>query len=320
MAHKTGFEKVAVLMGGLSAEREVSLKSGEACLKALVGQGYDAFGVDAGRDVAEVLAKASPDAAFIALHGRYGEDGTIQGVLELLEIPYTGSGVLASALAIDKVMSKKVFRQEGIPVARDVDCDTAEFKAGANAAVGRIVAELPLPVIVKPSREGSTIGVTVVEDANALAPALETALRCDDRVLVEEFVPGALLTVALIGLEPRALPLVEIRAKSGFYDYRSKYTAGMTEYICPAELPADVAGRIQDVSVKAHQALDCRDISRVDVILAPDGRFVVLEINTLPGMTETSLVPKAAEAAGIGFADLADEILAGASLKLKPKW
>lgn len=296
--------KIGVLLGGRSAEREVSLKTGEAVYKALTARGYDACKIDAAGPVWKRLDEIRPDAVFIALHGRYGEDGTIQGLLELMDIPYTGSGVMASALAMDKIMTKAVFRSRGIPVAD-------EYPAAGPVA--------KYPVIVKPSREGSTIGVTVVQEAAGLAPAVAEAYRYDDLVLVEEFVDGRLLTAAVIGSPPRALPLVEVRAAGGFYDYESKYTPGMTEYICPAELEPEITARLQEQAVAAHSAIGCADVSRVDFILEPGGRFVCLEVNTMPGLTETSLVPKAAAAAGIEFEDLVETIMRGASLKLKPK-
>jgi len=300
----TDFSRIAVLMGGRSAEREVSLKTGEAVLAALKRLKYDSFGIDAEGDVWAKLAQARPDAVFIALHGRYGEDGTIQGLLELMDIPYTGSGVMASAVAMDKIMTKMVFRQVGVPVALDYP-------------VGETVGAFP--VIVKPSREGSTIGVTIVSDEAALADAVDEAAKYDDRVLVEEFVNGRLLTVAVVGSDPAALPIVEVVADGGFYDYEAKYTPGKTEYFCPADLPEDITGELQAMAVKAHNAVDCRDISRVDFILGPDGRYVCLEVNTMPGLTETSLVPKSAAAAGITFDSLVETILRGAALKQKPK-
>lgn len=313
---RLAFKKVAVLMGGLSAERDVSLKTGDACANALRGLGYTVAGIDMGLDVVQAIDKKKPDAVLIALHGRYGEDGTIQGVLEILGIPYAGSGVLASALAMDKIVSKKIFRHEGIPVAPDVPCYLGEYKASPEDSLKRVETEVGLPVIIKPNREGSTIGCTIVTDRSELKTALETAFECDDQVLAEKFVEGRLLTVGLVGKEPTPLPIVEVIAKKGFYDYESKYTTGMTEYVCPAVIDPDETKRLQEIAVRVHKALGCEDISRVDIILGQDGRDYVLELNTLPGMTETSLVPKAAKAAGIGFPELVEMILSGASLKL----
>lgn len=308
------FKRVAVLLGGRSAEREVSLKTGEAIYNALVKLGYDAYKVDVDHNVCTLLEKDKPDAAFIALHGRYGEDGTIQGLLELMEIPYPGSGVLASSLAINKVISKKIFREAGIPVVPDVVVSRAMPFGDIKDKVFSI---LGLPVIIKPSQEGSTIGVTIVEEEKALASALETAFRYDDTALVERFIPGKLLTVSLLGKTPDPLPVIEIRAKKGFYDYEAKYTPGMTDYIVPAELTTEVTAAVQDAAVRAHQVLGCEDISRVDLILGENRQIYVLEVNTIPGMTETSLVPQAAAAQGISFEQLVETILEGARLKLK---
>lgn len=311
------FKKVAVLLGGWSAEREVSLKTGEAIYNALLRLGHEASKIDVDREIYRRLLEEQPDAAFIALHGRYGEDGTMQGLLELLEIPYPGSGVLASALAIDKVMTKKVFREENIPVAPDLVVEKKDAQSAAMVA-DEAESRLGLPVIVKPSREGSTIGVTIIDKKDKMPEALKLALSYDDTVLIEKFILGKLLTVALIGREPQALPIIEIRAKKGFYDYEAKYTAGMTDYICPAEISADLTRDIQKIAVRAHQVLGCEDVSRVDLMLGDDGEVYVLEVNTIPGMTETSLVPKAAAQTGINFENLIKIILEGARLKLKP--
>lgn len=311
------FKKVAVLLGGRSAEREVSLKTGEAIYKALVKLGYETSKIDVDHNVFEPLLANRPEAVFIALHGRYGEDGTIQGLLELLEIPYTGSGVLASSLAIDKVMTKKVFREENIPVAPDFILGRKDAQRATEVAQ-EAESRLGFPVIIKPSREGSTIGITIVDKKDQMAEALKTAFSYDDTVLVEKFIPGKLLTVALIGKEPRALPVIEIRAKKGFYDYEAKYTVGMTDYICPAEISAKLTCHTQQIAIRAHQVLGCEDVSRVDLMLGEDGKCHVLEVNTIPGMTETSLVPKAAAQAGIGFEQVVQTILEGARLKLKP--
>lgn len=300
MSGKSKFDKIAVLLGGRSAEREVSLKTGEAVFGALTSLGYAAVKIDAAGDVWNKLEAEKPTVAFLALHGRYGEDGTVQGLLELMDIPYTGSGVTASAVAIDKIMTRYVFNQKGVPVAASYPAE----------------GPIDYPVIVKPNREGSTIGVTVVENEGMLKKALEEACRYDDDCLIEEFVEGRLLTIAVIGKPPEALPIVEVRAHSGFYDFQSKYTPGMTDYICPAELAEGFTIELQDMAVRAHNALGCEDVSRVDFILRPDGRYVCLEVNTMPGLTETSLVPKAAAAAGIKFATLVERILKGAALKL----
>ncbi len=296
-------EKIAVLLGGRSAEREVSLKTGEAIYGALKARGYNTVKIDAAGDVWNKLEAERPDKVFLALHGRYGEDGTVQGLLELMDIPYTGSGVTASAVAIDKVLTKDIFRQRGIPVAADYQPE----------------GPVTYPVIVKPSREGSTIGVTVVKDASGLQKALKEARRFDDSCMIEEFVEGRLLTIAVIGKPAVSLPIVEVRAHGGFYDYQAKYTPGMTDYFCPAELDPKITKTLRDMAVQAHEALGCEDVSRVDFILQENGRYVCLEVNTMPGMTATSLVPKAAAADGLPFEELVDRILKGAALKLKPR-
>lgn len=302
-AKPVSFDKIAVLLGGRSAERDVSLHTGEAVFRALGKLGYRTIKIDAAGDVCGKLKAEKPTVVFLALHGRYGEDGTIQGLLELMDIPYTGSGVMTSALAMDKIMTKTVFRQRGIPVADDYDGE----------------GDIKYPVIVKPSREGSTIGITIVRKAEALREALAEARRYDDHCLIEEYVEGRLLTVAITGEPPAALPIVEVKTKSGFYDYVAKYTPGLTEYIVPADLPEKVSQDLQDKAVAAHRAVGCDDISRVDFILEPNGRYVCLEVNTMPGLTETSLVPKAAAAAGLSFEALVEKILKGAALKQKPK-
>lgn len=294
---------VAVIMGGTSAEREVSLKTGGAILRALRRGGHRARAVDAGPALPRVMARGGFDAAFIALHGRGGEDGTVQGLLECLGLPYTGSGVLASALAMDKARAKRVFRDVGLPTpAFEV------LEAGTRGAwpLGR----LEPPVVVKPMREGSTIGMSVVRSRRALRPALARALRHDTEALVEAYVAGRDLTVGVLGEEP--LPVVEIRPRGGFYDYRAKYTAGRTEYLVPAPLAPRVERRVRGLALAAHRALGCRGASRVDFRLDERGRASLLEVNTIPGMTETSLLPKAAAAAGIGFDELVERILRAA--------
>ncbi len=292
-------------MGGLSAEREVSLRTGAAVLGALQAAGYDAVGVDAGRDLPQRLAAEAAEVAFIALHGRFGEDGTVQGLLELLGIPYTGSGVLASSMAMDKVATKKILLHHEIPtpafeVFRAGD-DRAEFLSRCRR----------FPLVVKPAREGSTIGVTIVRDASQLQSGLDEALRHDAIALVEDFIEGMEITVGV--LDGEALPIIQVVPKGGFYDYASKYTAGRTEYILPAPLPGAVYERIQQCAVAACRALGCRGAARVDFMVAPH-EFFCLEVNTIPGMTETSLLPKAAAHVGISFSELSQRILEDAGL------
>jgi D-alanine-D-alanine ligase len=270
-------------------------------------------------DVKQAAASAAPateaiqvgegerriDVAFLALHGRYGEDGTLQGMLDLLGIPYVGSGVLASALAMDKTVARKVLAAEGVPVPRAV---VVEREDAAPAAL--LCADAPMPAFVKPSRQGSSLGMSRVERVQDLQAALDKAFEHDTRVLVEEEIVGRELTVGIIGnrrLTP--LPVVEIVSKREFFDYQAKYDPAFSDEICPADLPEDQARRVQDLAVKAHRALDCRGLSRVDMILQADGRAIVLEVNTLPGMTVNSLLPKAAHAAGIPFGDLLDRLV-----------
>ncbi len=299
------FGKVAVLMGGPSSEREVSFMSGNAVLKALREKGIDAHAFDpAQRDVFE-LKRDGFARVFIALHGRYGEDGTVQGALETLKIPYTGSGVMASALAMDKWRTKLVWQAMGIP--------TPRFRI-ATAATDwmRVVAELGLPLIVKPAREGSTIGITKVAtvDHDELAAAYREAAKHDELVLVEEFVTGVELTASILGR--RALPLIRIEAPQGNYDYQAKYFSDETKYFCPCGLPAAQEEAIRVASLAAFEIVGCAGWGRLDLILRADGTYSFLEVNTSPGMTGHSLVPMAAKQAGIPFADLCLEILRGA--------
>ena len=345
--------RVAVLMGGLSSERAVSLSTGRMILESLDKQKYEAIGVDAAlfsgsvqrrlpgseKEVAaiaeaeEALARIGPlrpvselgsgrgrdrvDVAFIALHGRFGEDGTIQGMLELLGIPYTGSGVLASALAMDKIVSKRLLRQAGVTTPESVDIRRRSELKGRDIA-GEVRA-LGYPVMVKPNRQGSTIGMTKVESEGELLSAIEEAFKYDSQVLIEEFVPGTEITVGLLGNdEPEVLPIVEIVPAKGFYDYEAKYTPGATDEIVPARISESAAARARELALAAHKALGCRGMSRVDMIvsgtpasqrLAGDQDVMVLEVNTIPGMTPTSLLPTAAKAAGISFPELLDRLI-----------
>ncbi|WP_461308131.1 D-alanine--D-alanine ligase [Albidovulum sp.] len=285
--------KVAVLMGGLSAEREVSLSSGRECAAALREAGYRVVEVDAGRDLPARLAEIAPDVCFNALHGRWGEDGCVQGLLEWLGLRYTHSGVLASALAIDKTRSKEVFRAAGIPVVESVLAPRAEVMARHVMAP---------PYVVKPNDEGSSVGVYIVaRDANSppqLGPDLPRT------VMVEAYVPGRELTVSVLG--DRATCVTEIHAE-GWYDYHAKYTPGGSTHSCPADLPAEIAEAARDYALKAHRAIGCRGLTRSDFrwdeARGRDGLFI-LEINTQPGMTPTSLSPEQAAAEGMSFADL----------------
>jgi len=298
-------KKIAVLLGGLSSERDVSLRTGQAVLKALLDKGYDAVAIDAGRDLAEQLLQQQIEVAFIALHGRYGEDGSVQGLLELMAIPYTGSGVMSSSVAMDKVVTKQLMLHHGIPTPR-----FAALRRGDELAELDLPAAYPL--VVKPAREGSTIGVTIAQDRDALEKGVSEALEMDDLVLVEEFIAGDEVTVGV--LEGEVLPVIQVVPKSGFYDYASKYTAGQTEYLLPAPQSETVTEKLQRAALATCRALSCRGGARVDFMIR-DNQIYCLEVNTIPGMTETSLLPKAAGHAGIGFAELAERILLGAGLR-----
>jgi D-alanine-D-alanine ligase len=299
------FGKVAVLLGGPSSEREISFLSGNAVLAALREKGIDAHAFDPKQRPLHQLAAEGFDRVFIALHGRFGEDGTVQGALEVMGIPYTGSGVMASALAMDKWRTKLVWLASGIPTPRYRVVDAMTDWAG-------VVVELGLPLIVKPAREGSTIGITKVTsgEADALARACAEAAKHDDLVLVEEFVAGAELTVSI--LNDRALPVIRIEAPQGNYDYHSKYFSDETKYFCPCGLPEAKEREIQAKSLEAFRVVGCTGWGRLDLILEADGAFRFLEVNTSPGMTAHSLVPMAARQAGISFPELCVEILRGA--------
>ncbi|MGM0365760.1 MAG: D-alanine--D-alanine ligase [Actinomycetota bacterium] len=305
--------RIGVIAGGISAEREISLKTGTKVFEALKDLGYRVKFVDFKDGFTGELKNI--DIAFLALHGRYGEDGTIQGMLELLKIPYTGSGVLSSAVVIDKVMTKKLLQCEGIKTPPYEVFDTRN-PAGIDYMDSRIVKDIGYPVIVKPNREGSTIGVTIADGPAELEEGIREAGRHDHLLLVEKFIKGRELTASILGGDPVALPIIEIKPKSGFYDYNSKYTVNMTEYIVPAQLAEEISYRINDIGLRCHEILGCSAISRTDFILDAGGTPHVLEINTMPGMTPTSLVPKAARAAGISFGQLVEIILNYAGLKI----
>ena len=301
--------KIAVLMGGRSAEREISLKTGDQVIRALKKRGHEVVGVEVAENLVERLREEAPDVCFIALHGRFGEDGTIQGLLELLGVPYTGSGVLASALGMDKIVSKKVFVSDGIPTPGFACTTRAIYMADARNEVDRILNEVGLPAVVKPAREGSTIGMTIIKEAGELLPALGLAFSHDKDVLVESFVGGIEVTVGILGNEPEALPTLEVVTKTGLYDYETKYTPGLSEHIIPARIPDEHRVLAQDLAIKAHRALGCRGFSRVDLIFDDRGNPFVLEVNTIPGMTELSLFPDAARSAGIEFDALVERIV-----------
>ena len=312
--------RIAVLMGGISGEREVSLKSGGAIAKALKSLGYEVLEMDVGQEVVEQVAelRGRVDAAFVALHGRLGEDGTVQGLLELMAIPYTGSGVMASAMAMDKIMSKQLFRANAIPVADDVVVTEADIESlGLEGVAEGISLDLGFPCMVKPNCEGSTLGADRARNVEELEEALKEALSYDERLIVERYIEGRELTVGLIGGEPVVLPVLEVVASKGIYDYECKYTKGMTEYIVPALIPEGLSEELKRLALKAHYVLGCEGFSRVDFMLDAEDRAYCLEVNTIPGMTELSLIPKAARAAGLSFSQVVEMILETARLKTK---
>jgi D-alanine-D-alanine ligase len=301
-------KKVAVLYGGRSSEREVSLKTGKGCAEALRAKGYDAVLVDVDLDVAERLREGRAEAALIALHGRWGEDGCIQGLLEAMGIPYTGSGVLASALGMDKVFSKLLFRDHGLSV--------SEYRVFPRERASLVaVSDLPfgLPAVVKPAGEGSSVGVHIVKEPGALREACLDAAGYKGDLIVERYVKGHEVQVAV--LDDRSLGAIEVVPAREFYDYAAKYTAGTTQYFYPARLPAPHLERVCRAAEVAHRALGCAGVTRTDFIVTDAGEPFILEVNTLPGMTATSLVPKIAAGNGISFADLCERLLEGASLK-----
>lgn len=299
---------IVVLYGGISAEREVSLKSGTACGKALTELGYRVTMLDAKENIAVQLSELKPDAVFNALHGNYGEDGCVQGLLELLKIPYTHSGVLASALAMDKPMAKKIFEAAGILCPNGVTLPLSELHKGDP---------LSRPFVVKPASEGSSVGVYIVteEDNRPLSMVLEGEKEASRLYLVEEYIPGRELTAAVLNDAP--LGVTEIRTHQGFYDYTNKYTDGKTEHLCPAPLPKDTYAEVMALALRAHRALGCRGLSRADFRYDDrknKGNIYLLEVNTQPGMTALSLSPELAAHAGLSFNALVDCLIKSATL------
>ena len=294
-------KRVVVLMGGFSAEREVSLNSGAAVAAALEKAGYAVATIDVRRDLKTLVAgleATKPWAVFNALHGRFGEDGSVQGLLDILRIPYTHSGLLASAMAMDKAMARRIFTQAGIPVAEGRVMDRAELLAGDP---------MPRPYVLKPLNEGSSVGVHIIQEGDSANPLTGGEWTFGDRILVEEFIPGREITVAVMG--DKALGCTEITSDRGFYDYAAKYLPGGSRHLVPAPLPPAAYEEALELAVKAHQALGCRGVSRADLRFDDTrqdrpGRLVMLEVNTQPGMTATSLVPELAAHAGIGFPEL----------------
>ncbi|MFZ5471947.1 MAG: D-alanine--D-alanine ligase [Myxococcota bacterium] len=301
--------RVGVLLGGLSVEREVSQRTGAAVAGALRSRGYDVVEIDVQKDLAARLAAEKVQVAFIALHGRFGEDGCVQGLLEAMFIPYTGSGVLASAVGMEKVFSKQIFLGHGIP--------TPAYQAFRDAKSALAAADslpFPFPVVVKPSREGSSVGVHVCKTREAYAAAVEDAAKYAGVLMVEQYVKGREVQGAV--LDDEALGAIEIVPANEFYDYDAKYKTGSgTRYLFPAPLPPEQYARVNEVCLAAHRALGCSGATRSDLIVTEKGEVFILEVNTLPGMTATSLLPKIAAGRGIEFAELCERLLLGASLK-----
>ena len=284
-------------MGGLSPERDVSIVTGNSVVEALKRKGLITLPIQVDHQIGETLQSNPIDLAFIALHGTFGEDGCIQGLLEYFKIPYTGSGVMGSALAYDKLKSKEILKSHGIP--------TADYEVFYRNQ--KICRTLDLPLVVKPTNQGSSLGITIVKNESEWESALETAFAYSEEVIVEKFIEGKLLAIGMNEMEP--MPIVHIRPKSGFYDYKAKYTSGKTEYICPADLEEKEANRCRQIAQQVFQVLRGRGFPRVDVILDRNGIPQVLEMNTIPGMTPTSLLPMAAREIGMEFDDLVVAIL-----------
>ncbi len=301
-------KKIGVLMGGDSAEAEVSLKTGTAILNALKKSGYRAVPVLMNRSICDTLAAESIDLVFNGLHGKGGEDGAIQGLLDILKIPYTGSGILGSALGMDKVASRKIFIYHKIPVPEFFLLHSGERRAFNAGEVS-----FPLPWVMKPCREGSSVGVSIVEEEKEIQPAMDEAFRFDREILIEPYIRGRELQVGI--LDDTALGIIEIRTKRKFYDYTAKYVPGMSEHLFPAPLPEEQAGQLKWLALAAHRALGCQGYSRVDFLLDEKQRPFLLEVNTLPGMTETSLLPEIARGVGISFDQLIERILSSALQK-----
>ena len=304
--------KVGVLYGGTSAEREVSLSSGKGIVKALEENGHEVIGIDFHPERLTEVMELDVDIVFIGLHGRFGEDGRIQGLLDMLEIPYVGSGVLGSAVAMDKAKSKKVLKDSGIRLAKDLVLHKSDDNHSIDLPFG-------FPVVVKPNSEGSTIGLTIAQNQDELNRGIEEAFRFDNTVILEEFISGTEVTVAVMGEQGnvKSLPVVEIVPKNAYYDYESKYAEGGSEHIVPARISESYTEMIQQQSVLAHELLGCETYSRVDYIVPKDGTEpVFLEVNTLPGMTPTSLYPDAAKEIGYSYEQMIEHLI---QLGLKKK-
>lgn len=295
--------KVGVIAGGISSEREVSLRSGQAVFNALKESGYNVVFIDADTGLYEKIKAEKIDIAFLVLHGGWGENGAIQGMLEIMGIPYTGSGILASALAMDKEATKKIFLYHGIPVPPFKVVYKKEFLQPSGA----LLQPVTFPCVVKPAAEGSSVGVNIVKNEIELVPALDEAFKYGERAIVEKFIHGREIHIGVLG--DKVLGGVEVKPKKGFYSYEAKYTKGLTEYILPPEIDSALYEKLKDLGLKAHRALGCKGGTRIDMLVDRDGNPYVLEVNTIPGMTETSLLPKIASLSGYDFKGLVKEIL-----------
>jgi D-alanine-D-alanine ligase len=302
-------KRIGVLMGGMSPERDVSLMSGRAILQALLERGYQAVPIEADEILSQRLCEGKVEVAFIGLHGSLGEDGSVQGLLEMMRIPYTGSGILASALAMNKAVSRQVFLQNGLPVPRSI------FLAQQpEGGISRLKLPFSLPLVIKPCREGSSVGVSIVSNLQGIPTAAERAFGYEGGILVEEFIKGREVAVGI--LDDLALGAIEIVPKVEFYTYEAKYTDGLAEHLFPAPLPPSEYRKALDLGRQAHRLLGCEGATRVDLLYREPGEFFVLEVNSLPGMTPLSLLPEIARGAGILFPELVEKILMGARLRV----
>lgn len=302
--------RVLVIMGGMSEEREVSLRSGKAVAKALKQSGYIVDTLDFNRDTLLQIKNIAPDVVFNALHGKYGEDGAVQGYLDLLGIPYTGSGMESSVIGMNKVLTKKLLTLGNIPTAEYMIINKSDFEKNKEALTAEVVVQLGLPLVIKAAAQGSSIGTFVVKSWDKVGRSIEEACRYGCDVIAEKFIDGIELTASVIGNdEPQVLPLIEITSENEFYDYESKYTPGMCHHIIPARVARDIAARVEEIARDVYTNFGCSGFARVDFIVDRKGNPYVLEINTVPGMTEMSLVPDAARAAGIEFEELVDKIV-----------
>lgn len=304
-------KKIAVLMGGRSGEREVSLRSGKRVLDSLKSQGFKAISLDADEKLIENLKKNKIDIAYIMLHGKFGEDGTVQGMLEHFRIPYTGSKILASALAMNKVASKRIFQAMGIPTPQYLPIDRNRSIKDQCEKIRRI---FPFPLVVKPTSEGSSLGVSIVKEGEGLEEVVAETVEKFKDVFIEEYIKGKEVTVGILGRaeDVAALPILELKPKAEFYDYKAKYSKGGTDFILPAKLPKNLYKHTQEVALRAHRSLGCYGVSRVDIIVSGNHTPYVHEVNTIPGMTDASDLPAEAQCAGISFDELVVKILESA--------